>query len=170
MTAVASGATELERHRQCGDGDSQPSVVALTVLSSRLDFASERALPALVVPLFNPRIRAQIAVHVLKVLAHLVALALHLLAAVKVQIALVAVLGLVYVREARIEGSRLQWERTGCCWGHSSDSTQVKGTLQTLTGETKQIGLRISILTGCGDAQITGNLCMVRRNTQNMET
>lgn len=84
-----------------------------------LDSTSESSLPALVVPLLDPRIRAQIAVHVLKVLAHLVALAFHLLAAVKVQIALIAVLSLVRIREARIEGSRLQGQcACRCCWGH----------------------------------------------------
>lgn len=89
-----------------------------------LDFASEASLSALGVPLFNPSIRAQISVRVLKVLAHLGALALHLLAAVKVQVALVAVLGLIDVRETRIEGDCVQWECTGCCWGHFSDSVQ----------------------------------------------
>lgn len=83
-----------------------------------LDFASEGSRFALLVPLCSPSIRAQITVGVLKVLAHLVALALHLLAAVKVQIALVAVLGLIHVRETRIEGNGMQWECAGCCWGH----------------------------------------------------
>lgn len=78
---------------------------------SRLDPAGEGALGALVVPLGDPRVRAQVGEAVLKVLAHVGALALHLFAAVKVQIALVAVLGLVRVREPRIERGRLQGER-----------------------------------------------------------
>lgn len=78
---------------------------------STLDPAGEGALGALVVPLGDPRVRAQVGEAVLKVLAHVGALALHLFAAVKVQIALVAVLGLVRVREPRIERGRLQGER-----------------------------------------------------------
>lgn len=116
---------------------------ALTSLSSAhrgrradvdLDPASEGTLPTLVVPSFNPSIWAQIAVHVLEVLAHLIALALHLFAAVKVQIALVAVLGLIAIRESRIEGSRLQWKCTGCCWGHVSDSIQGASRCASLNG------------------------------------
>lgn len=103
-------ATDLKSIKRC------PSTIHC------LDSAGKGTLPALVVPLCNPRIGAQIAVYVLKVLAHLVALALHLLAAMEVQIALVAVLGLVRVRETRIEGSRLQRQCAGgCCWGHFAD-------------------------------------------------
>lgn len=76
-----------------------------------LDFTGKGSLGPLVVPLLDPNVRADIGEHILEVLAHAVAFALDLLAPVEIQIALVAVLGLVLVREAGIERGGLQLDR-----------------------------------------------------------
>lgn len=94
--------------------------------------AGKGALLALAVPLLNPRVGAHRREDVLEVLAYLVALALDLLAAVEIQIALVAVLGLVLVGEAGIEWGRLRFVRhlLAGCWsrsvGHTRKSTKFQ--------------------------------------------
>lgn len=84
---------------------------AITPFRNCSDSTGEGSLGPLAVPLFDPNVRADIGEHVLEVLAHAVAFALDLLAPVEVQIALIAILGLVLVRETGIERSGLQLDR-----------------------------------------------------------
>ena len=83
-----------------------PATAACLALPT-LDLAGEVSFGSLSVPLFDPPVRADVGEDTLKVLAHVRALALDLLAPVEVQVALEAVLGLVLVREARIPGGGL---------------------------------------------------------------
>lgn len=73
-----------------------------------LDVSGKGATVALTIPLLDPGIGTQRFVHVLEVLADLAAITLYLAAPMKVNVRLVAVLGLVGVREARVERSRLE--------------------------------------------------------------
>lgn len=102
-----------------------------------LDLAGEVAVGALPVPLLDPPVRANVGEDILKVLAHVRALALDLLAPVEVQVALEAVLGLVRVREARVPRGRLDADLgQGCyvlghrrlrCWRGESSFLLVSG-------------------------------------------
>lgn len=73
---------------------------------ARLDLAGKGARVPLVVPLLYPGVGAQRVERLLEVVAGLVVSAANLLAPVVVQVALVAVPGLVRVRETRIERNR----------------------------------------------------------------
>ena len=74
------------------------------VLDSVLNFGGENSSLALVVPLFDPVDGADVSEDMVEVLARLVVLSLHLLAAVKVDIVLPAVPGLILVGKSGIEG------------------------------------------------------------------
>lgn len=70
-----------------------------------LDAAGEGASVALIVPLLDPCVGAHRGVDLLEVCANVGAFALDLLAAVEVEVALIAVARLVGVGKARIEWS-----------------------------------------------------------------
>lgn len=82
---------------------------------SSLNFASKGAFVPLAVPLLHPSIRADRVEHLFEVLARLIRFTSHLLAPMEVQVALVAVAGLVRIRKPGIEwcGAKL-FSDLGC--------------------------------------------------------
>jgi hypothetical protein len=82
-----------------------------------LDASRESSGVALVVPLLNPGIGAHASVHALEVLADFSSLSLDLLAAVEVQVALIAVASLVGVGVTWIEWCGFQLI-FNCLWCH----------------------------------------------------
>lgn len=82
-----------------------------------LDLTDETALGHLLVPSLDPEVGAQSGVGFLEVLAGFVSFSLRLLATMEIQVVLVAIPGLVGVRETGIERNRLDkllhHDRTG---------------------------------------------------------
>jgi len=73
-----------------------------------LDASWEESFLSLTVPLFNPSVGAHRAIDAMEILTNFSALALHFLTTMEVDVALVAVFGLVGIGKAWIEGSGLE--------------------------------------------------------------